>query len=363
MILAYDGSSLAQGLSGVGYYTRRLLDELASRALLGRLASARRALEQTRHRASGRAPARGTPLPGARGVDGGVRPAGPARARRRRRTLHELHGTALARPAVRGHDPRHEPGAPARVLDLEDAAHRAARAAPGGAAGAPRAGPLDRDARRRRAPARRSIPAASASSPTQRRARSWRRPTLRRPAGPPYFLFVGNLEPRKNLARALRAFARIAPSLPGHRFLIAGQPGWKYDDVLRELRRPELAGRVEWRGYVAEDELPALYRHATAFVYPSLYEGFGLPVIEAMACGTPVLTSRVSALPELAEGAAAAGRPQGRGRAGGGAARARHGRGACASACARPGRARAAQYSWEATADRTIEAYEEARRG
>jgi glycosyltransferase involved in cell wall biosynthesis len=182
------------------------------------------------------------------------------------------------------------------------------------------------------------------------------------PDGPPYFLFVGNLEPRKNLARALRAFARIAPSLPGHRFLIVGQPGWKYDDVLAEAARPELLGRVERRGYVAEGELPALYRGATAFVYPSLYEGFGLPVIEAMACGAPVLTSRVSALPELAERAALLVDPYDE-RA---LAEAMHALATDAGLRERlrgDGRARAAQYSWEATAERTIEAYEEARRG
>jgi glycosyltransferase involved in cell wall biosynthesis len=122
--------------------------------------------------------------------------------------------------------------------------------------------------------------------------------------GGPYFLYVGTLEPRKNLARALRAFARIASGLPDHRFVIVGQRGWKYDDVLQEASRDELRGRVDLLGYVAEEDLPALYSHATAFVYPSLYEGFGLPVVEAMACGTPVLTSRSSSLTEIAEGAA-----------------------------------------------------------
>ncbi len=118
----------------------------------------------------------------------------------------------------------------------------------------------------------------------------------------PYFLYVGTLEPRKNLARALRAFARIAPSLPDHRFVIVGQRGWMYDDVLKEASG--LRGRVDLLGYVAEADLPALYSHAAAFVYPSLYEGFGLPVVEAMACGTPVLTSRSSSLTEIAEGSA-----------------------------------------------------------
>jgi glycosyltransferase involved in cell wall biosynthesis len=177
--------------------------------------------------------------------------------------------------------------------------------------------------------------------------------------GAPYFLFVGNLEPRKNLARALRAFERVAPSLPDHRFVVAGAPGWKYQDVLREAARPGLAGRVELRGYVPEDELPALYRNATAFVYPSLYEGFGMPVIEAMACGTPVLTSNVSALPELAEGAALLVDPLDETAL----AEAMHALGTDAALRRRlhaAGPARAARYSWERTCDLTLEAYREA---
>lgn len=121
---------------------------------------------------------------------------------------------------------------------------------------------------------------------------------------PPYFLYVGTLEPRKNLPRALRAFARALPSLPGFTFVLAGQKGWKYADVLAEAARPELKGRVLIEGYVPEEDLPLLYGHATAVVYPSLYEGFGFPVVEAMACGTPVLTARSSSLTEIAEGAA-----------------------------------------------------------
>jgi glycosyltransferase involved in cell wall biosynthesis len=121
---------------------------------------------------------------------------------------------------------------------------------------------------------------------------------------PPYFLYVGTLEPRKNLERALRAFARVSPKLPEHRFVLVGQRGWKYGAVLREAGRAELRGRVLLPGYVPEEDLPTLYAGATAFVYPSLYEGFGLPVIEAMACGTPVLTTRSSSLAEIAEAAA-----------------------------------------------------------
>jgi glycosyltransferase involved in cell wall biosynthesis len=120
----------------------------------------------------------------------------------------------------------------------------------------------------------------------------------------PYFLYVGTLEPRKNLARALRAFASVAGALPQCRFVIAGQRGWRYAEVLRAAEHPALRGRVDFLGYLPEERLPVLYAHALALVYPSLYEGFGLPVVEAMACGTPVLTSRSSSLAEIGEGAA-----------------------------------------------------------
>jgi glycosyltransferase involved in cell wall biosynthesis len=175
---------------------------------------------------------------------------------------------------------------------------------------------------------------------------------------PPYFLYVGTLEPRKNLARALRAFARTASSLPDHRFVLVGQKGWKYEEVLREAARPELAGRVVFLGYIPEQDIPALYTHATAFVYPSLYEGFGLPVVDAMACGAPVITSRTSSLGEIAEGAAVLVDPLDEQ----GLADALH---ALATDAAlrgdlrARGLARAATFSWERTARETLVAYQE----
>jgi len=172
----------------------------------------------------------------------------------------------------------------------------------------------------------------------------------------PYFLYVGTLEPRKNLARALRAFARVGSELPDHRFVLVGERGWRYEDVLREARRPELAERVLFLGYVEEGHLPLLYSHATALVYPSLYEGFGLPVVEAMACGTPVLTSRSSSLAEIAEGAALLVDPEDEAaladglRALGRDATLRH-------SLAERGLGRAAAYSWERTGRETVAAY------
>lgn len=118
-----------------------------------------------------------------------------------------------------------------------------------------------------------------------------------------FVLYVGVVEPRKNLNVFLRAFARLRGELP-HRFVIAGSLGWYSDSVLTEIEKLGLQSRVTMVGYVPDDDLPALYCGADAFVYPSLAEGFGLPVIEAMACGTPVLCSNAPALQEVAGDAA-----------------------------------------------------------
>lgn len=120
----------------------------------------------------------------------------------------------------------------------------------------------------------------------------------------PYLLYLGTLEPRKNLVRAIAAFSRISSRFPDYRFYLAGASGWRSKSLRRALEEVPAPSRVERLGYVAEDDLAALYSHAELFVYPSLYEGFGFPVVEAMACGTPVLTSDTSSLAEIAEGAA-----------------------------------------------------------
>ncbi len=115
------------------------------------------------------------------------------------------------------------------------------------------------------------------------------------PAGP-FILTVGTMQPRKNHRRLVRAFARVAG---GARLVIAGGRGWDYDAVLAEVERLGLRDRVIFTGFVDDADLPALYRAAVAFAYPSLYEGFGLPVLEAMACGLPVLAGNTSSLPEV----------------------------------------------------------------
>ncbi len=119
--------------------------------------------------------------------------------------------------------------------------------------------------------------------------------------GKPYLLSVGTLQPRKNYARLIQAFAQVISNtqLPNLNLVICGARGWMADDVYHTVERLELHERVIFADFFSDDDLPALYAGATLFVYPSLYEGFGLPVAEAMACGTPVVSSNASSLPEV----------------------------------------------------------------
>jgi glycosyltransferase involved in cell wall biosynthesis len=118
-------------------------------------------------------------------------------------------------------------------------------------------------------------------------------------AGEPYLLNVGTIQPRKNLRMLIRAFKPIAAKWP-HKLVIAGGKGWLEDEILAEAGRQGLSHRVMFPGYVADKDLPVLYSGSALFVFPSLYEGFGLPLLEAMACGVPVITSNASSLPEVA---------------------------------------------------------------
>jgi len=119
----------------------------------------------------------------------------------------------------------------------------------------------------------------------------------------PYLLFVGTIEPRKNIDLLLDAYQGLPPSIREEfELVVAGPEGWAPGATMARLRQPSPG--VRYLGYVAEHDLAGLVAGAAAFVYPSLYEGFGFPVAQAMAAGTPVITSAVSALPEIAGGAA-----------------------------------------------------------
>lgn len=120
----------------------------------------------------------------------------------------------------------------------------------------------------------------------------------------PYLLMVGTLEPRKNHALAFEALARLKAEGWPHCLVVAGGRGWLFDAVQSEVEMQGLADDVVFTGHVPEQDLPALYSGAACFLMPSLYEGFGIPVLEAMACGAPVVCSRASSLPEVAGKAA-----------------------------------------------------------
>lgn len=173
-----------------------------------------------------------------------------------------------------------------------------------------------------------------------------------------YLLFVGVRQPRKNLPRTIRAFlaARRDHSLP-HRLAVVGKTGWCADETERTLA--EAGEAVIAPGYVPDDHLPALYAGADAFLFPSLYEGFGLPVLEAFACGTPVITSAVSSLPEVAGDAALLVDPTSEEEI----ARAIGRVIADAELRARlitAGRERLVRFDWRRTAEQTVAAYERA---
>jgi glycosyltransferase involved in cell wall biosynthesis len=122
-----------------------------------------------------------------------------------------------------------------------------------------------------------------------------------RPQG--YILSIATLEPRKNITRLVRAFELIAERSPGLRLVLAGGRGWRTGKILRRIERSPVRDRIVMTGFVSDAERAALLAGCAAFAYVSLYEGYGLPVVEAMAAGAPVVTSDISSLPEAAGGA------------------------------------------------------------
>jgi glycosyltransferase involved in cell wall biosynthesis len=177
------------------------------------------------------------------------------------------------------------------------------------------------------------------------------------PAG--FILYVGNIEPRKNIPALLKAFSKIRAAHPGLWLVIAGKKGWKYREIFKMMERDsELSLNVKFIDYVEERHLPALYSLASVFVYPSLYEGFGLPPLEAMACGVPVVASSASSVPEVVGAAALLVDPKDADSIADAVIRILKDK-KLAAELSRRGPERAKMFDWEKTAKETIRIYEE----
>jgi glycosyltransferase involved in cell wall biosynthesis len=173
----------------------------------------------------------------------------------------------------------------------------------------------------------------------------------------PFVLSVGSLEPGKNRERLLQAFARLRARGLAHTLVVAGQRAWRYEGEQPLAQRLGLADSVRFLGHVPQADLPALYSAADLFAFPSLYEGFGLPALEAMACGTPVVASNVSAVPEVVGDAALQVSPLDVGALADAMERLLRDERLRADLRER-GLKRAAEFSWEKAARRTAEVYE-----
>jgi alpha-1,3-rhamnosyl/mannosyltransferase len=175
-----------------------------------------------------------------------------------------------------------------------------------------------------------------------------------------YLLSVGTLEPRKNLVRTLQAYSRL-PERLRQRFPLAvvGAAGWHESSIFAGLAPLERKGEVRVLSYVGDEELAELYCGARALLYPSLYEGFGFPIVEAMASGTPVITSSIGCMKEVAEGAALLVDPLDTDAIAAGMSRLLEDDREAARLRAE-GLARAARYTWEACARQTLDVYRRA---
>ena len=117
-----------------------------------------------------------------------------------------------------------------------------------------------------------------------------------------FVLYVGLIEPRKNLSSLIRAYSNLRMSIGLNKdihLVIAGRWGWESEELMALVSELNITEKIHFPGYIEQDDLPFLYNMAKVFVYPSFYEGFGLPVLESMACGTPVITSNISSMPEF----------------------------------------------------------------
>lgn len=173
----------------------------------------------------------------------------------------------------------------------------------------------------------------------------------------PYILALSRLEPRKNFVRLIDAFAeaRAAGKLP-HRLVIGGKQGWLYEPIYARVRELGLADDVHFPGFIADEDLPAVYSAAAFFAYPSLYEGFGLPIVEALACGVPVLAGDNSCLPEAGGPGALYVRADDTGSIAEGILRLASDQ-ALATQLAAAGRRHALQFTWQRSAEQLLAAY------
>jgi len=176
-----------------------------------------------------------------------------------------------------------------------------------------------------------------------------------------YFLYVGERRPHKNLVRMIEAFALFKKQIPGSfKFLIGGKDYNHYDEPEKKVNELGLSGEVKFIGYIADEMLKPLYSRAICFMFASIYEGFGIPILEAMSCGTPVITSNISSMPEIADDAAIKVNPYN-------VEEIAHAMRAIVSDekmradYIERGKARAREFSWEKAAEQTLALYDKMR--
>lgn len=170
-----------------------------------------------------------------------------------------------------------------------------------------------------------------------------------------FWLFIGTLEPRKNLVTLMEAYASL-PETERLPLVIAGGKGWDYEPIFAAVDRYRLGEQVRFPGFISAEALPLWYNAAEAFVYPSVFEGFGIPVLEAMACGTPVITSDATSLPEVVGDAGVCLSPLDVS-AWAAALRRAHGDDTWRAEARKRGLARATRFTWRQTALLTAESY------
>ena len=175
----------------------------------------------------------------------------------------------------------------------------------------------------------------------------------------PYILFVGTLEPRKNVETLIRAFNQLKQShnIP-HELVLAGQKGWLYEKIFEAIESSPFKSDIRQMDYVPDSDVPALMNWAEVFAYPSFYEGFGLPVLEAMQCGVPVVTSNISSMPEVGGEACLYIHPESSDELADTLYKVLRDK-AFQKILSEKGIERAKQFSWEKCAEETLKAYEE----